>query len=128
MSSVGVSSEMIQAIKELAGGVLLVSGTLFCVLGVYGMLRLPDTYNRIHAAGKVMTFGAGAVLLSLLFLTPGRAGIKATATALFLLFTAPVVSHVLARAAYRQGVPLASEPVRDDLAEDSSSEGNQTPG
>lgn len=106
---------------ELIGVAFLVSGTLFCVLGVYGMVRLPDIYNRLHAAGKVMTFGAGGVMLSVLFLAPPRAGLKGLATAAFLLLTAPMVTHVLARAAYRLGVPLAPETVRDDLAEDGTS-------
>jgi multicomponent Na+:H+ antiporter subunit G len=103
---------------EAVGVVLLVSGTVFCVLGVYGMHRLPDFYNRVHAAGKILTFGAGGVLLALLFLAPPRAGLKGLATAVFLLLTAPVVSHVLARAAYRLRVPLGPAAVRDDLAAD----------
>jgi multicomponent Na+:H+ antiporter subunit G len=105
---------------EVVGTVLLLVGTVFCVLGVYGLLRLPDLYNRLHAGAKVATFGAGGVLLSLLFLAPPQAGFKGLATALFLLLTAPLVTHVLARAAYRLRVPLADEPVRDDLAEDRS--------
>lgn len=105
-------------VRDVLGMVLLISGTAFCVLGVYGMIRLPDIYNRIHSAGKVMTFGAGAVLLSLLFLAERKAGIKGLATGVFLLLTAPVVSHVLGRAAYRMGVPLGTRAVRDDLAED----------
>ena len=109
---------MVALLIKSIGVFLLISGTVFCVLGVYGMVRLPDIYNRLHAAGKVMTFGAGGVLLSLLFLVPSRAGIKGLATAAFLLLTAPVVTHVLARAAYRAGVPLAPESGRDDLAED----------
>ncbi|MBI3976731.1 MAG: hypothetical protein HY331_00970 [Chloroflexi bacterium] len=36
----------------------------------------------------------------------------------FLLVTAPVVSHVLARTACRAGVSLGPHAVRDDLAED----------
>src|SRR3990172_1597628 len=104
------------ALAEIIGTLLLVSGAAFCALGVYGMMRLPDIYNRLHAAGKVMTFGAGGVLLSLLFLAPPRAGLKGLATAAFLILTAPAVTHVLARAAYRLGVPLAPQTGRDDLA------------
>lgn len=109
---------MVAYVVQALGAALLVSGTAICVLGVYGMIRLPNVYNRIHAAGKVMTFGAGAVLLSVLLLGQPRAGIKALAAAVFLLLTAPAVSHVLGAAAYRIGVPLSSEPVRDDLAQD----------
>lgn len=109
---------MLTLLADIVGGFLLISGTVFCILGVYGLLRLPDTYNRLHAAGNVLTFGAGGVLLSLLFLAPSKAGLKGLATATFILFTAPVVTHVLARIAYRLGVPLAPETTRDDLAED----------
>lgn len=103
---------------DLIGAVFLLVGTVFCVLGVYGLLCLPDLYNRLHAGGKVATFGAGGVLLSLLFLAPSQAGIKGMATAIFLLLTAPLVTHILARAAHRLHVPLADVSERDDLAED----------
>lgn len=100
------------------GVVLLLFGTVFCALGVYGMIRLPDIYSRVHAAGKVTTFGAGAVMLSLFFLTSTRAGIKGLATSMFLLLTAPVISHTLTRTTHRLGLPLSVEPVMDDLTED----------
>lgn len=109
---------MVASLTDPIGGALLISGTAFCILGVYGLSHLPDTYNRLHAGGIVLTFGAGGVLLSLLFLASSKAGIKGLATAAFLLLTAPVVTHVLARAAYHLGVPLAPQTERDDLAED----------
>lgn len=109
---------MIDLLATLAGLALLLAGTLFCILGVYGMLRLPDIYNRLHATSAVITFGAGGVLLSLVFLAPPRASLKGIATSAFLLLTAPMVTHTLSRAAYRLGIPLAPRSVRDDLAED----------
>jgi multicomponent Na+:H+ antiporter subunit G len=101
-----------------AGAILLGSGTLFCVLGVVGVMRMPDVYNRIHAAGMVITLGAGSVFLSLLFLAPAEAGLRGLATALFLSLTAPMATHVLARTAYRHGSPLTEQTVCDHLAED----------
>lgn len=110
---------MLDFLLNIAGILFLVTGTIFCVLGVYGMVTLPDTYNRLHATGKVLTFGGGAVALSLLFLaTSPRMGLKGFAVGVFLLLTGPVVTHVLARAAYRVRVPIAPNTVRDDLAED----------
>lgn len=114
---------MLTVVGEVIGASLLVFGTLFCVLGVYGMVRLPDTYNRLHAAGKVMTFGAGGVLLAIVFVDAGPARLKGLTTAAFLLLTAPVVTHVLGRLAYRSGLPLGAGAVRDDLAEDRSRRG-----
>lgn len=113
---------MLAIILQTMGMLLLATGTAFCVLGVSGVLRLPDIYNRLHAAAVVLTFGAGLILLSVLFLVGSRAGLKALATAAFLLLTAPMVTHVLLRTAYRQGMPLAAEQVRDDLAEDTDGE------
>lgn len=108
----------IALVRDVAGVALLVTGTFFCVLGVYGMMRLPDIYNRLHATGATITLGAGSVLLSLLLLGPPGAGMKGLATAAFLLLTAPLVTHVLARAAYHLGEPLAAVSIRDDLRAD----------
>lgn len=103
-------------VAAVVGALFLVTGTAFCVLGVYGVVRMPDVYTRLHATGAVITIGAAGVLTALLFLAPERAGLKALATAAFLMLTAPMVTHVLARAAYRSGVPLGTASVRDDLA------------
>ncbi|MDQ4075863.1 MAG: monovalent cation/H(+) antiporter subunit G [Chloroflexota bacterium] len=116
---------MTDLLIQLAGVALLITGTLFCILGVYGMFRLPDIYNRLHATAMALTLGAGGILLSLLFLAPLRAGLKGLTTAIFLLLTAPMVTHTLSRAAYRLGIPLASHSVRDDLAEDQRAAGGE---
>jgi multicomponent Na+:H+ antiporter subunit G len=34
---------------DLAGGLLLVAGTAFLLLGGLGLVRMPDIYNRIQA-------------------------------------------------------------------------------
>jgi multicomponent Na+:H+ antiporter subunit G len=107
---------MLDEAIRIVGLTLLGAGTFFCVLGVYGVMRLPDLYNRLHAAGMVMTMGAGCVFLSLLFVGAPQAGLKGVVTAAFLALTAPMVTHVLARTAYHQGVPLAEETLRDELA------------
>ena len=45
------------------------------------------------------------------------AAVRVALVCVFLLLTAPVASHLIARAAYRAGVPLAPETVVDELAE-----------
>jgi multicomponent Na+:H+ antiporter subunit G len=106
------------AVVHGIGIVLLLTGTAFCVIGIVGVMRMPDFYNRIQAAGIVITMGAGCVFLSLLFLAESRAGIKGVATAAFLALTSPMVAHVLARTAYRAEVRMTGESVCDELAED----------
>jgi multicomponent Na+:H+ antiporter subunit G len=101
-------------IGEVAGLILLGTGVFFSAVGIIGIIRLPDVYTRIHASGKVSTLGIISLLAGTALMMP-EATLKLIVLALFLLTTAPVASHAIAAAAYRQGVPRAGA-VRDDLA------------
>ncbi|MCI3953363.1 MAG: sodium:proton antiporter, partial [Burkholderiales bacterium] len=50
---------------DIASGVLLVVGGLFCIVGGVGLLRMPDFYTRVHAASVTDTLGVGLILLGL---------------------------------------------------------------
>lgn len=99
---------------QVIGLLLLWFGVVFCVLGVLGMVRMPDIYARLHATGKVATVGLFGIVLGAVFLMP-ELTLKAIALLAFLIFTLPVGSHAIALAAYRRGIPM-KDPVRDDLA------------
>jgi multicomponent Na+:H+ antiporter subunit G len=94
---------------EAIAALLMILGVTFCVLGIYGLFRLDDLYNRLHAAGLIVTLGASSIMLALLLIGPPQAGIKGMATALFLLFTGPLVTHVLARTAYAKGARVGQD-------------------
>ncbi len=104
------------AFFEIAGHVFLLIGASFCVIGAIGIVRMPDFYSRIHAAGVTDTFGAGFTLLGLTFYAgPSQEAAKLLIALAFLWMTAPVASHALAKAAYAQGIrfdPESSEPGR----------------
>jgi monovalent cation/proton antiporter MnhG/PhaG subunit len=102
---------------HLLGMLLLIIGTAGSLIGVLGVARMPDFHTRLQAAGMVITFGAGGVLLGVMVLSGPPASLKALATAGFLVLTAPMVTHVLARTAYRMGVG-AGTGAPDELAED----------
>jgi len=102
------------SLGELIAIVGVVIGVFFSVVGVIGMIRLPDVYTRIHASGKVSTLGLFGVLLATAALQPEQA-LKAVVLFVFLLLTAPVASHAIASAAHRQGV-ARENCARDDLA------------
>lgn len=99
---------------EGIGVALIWVGIFFSVVGVLGIMRMPDVYCRLHSSGKVSTVGIAGLLAGGAVLLP-EITLKAVALALFLVITAPVASHAIAAAAYRQGVPRAN-CVRDDLA------------
>ena len=95
----------------------IVGGIFFIVVGSIGLIRMPDIYTRLHAAGMTDTMGAGLLLLGLSF----QAGLTLITVRLmmiwaFLLFTSPIGTHALARAALHGKV----EPFRVDLGGDES--------
>ena len=47
----------------MIANIFLVLGGLFYLLGGLGILRMPDTFNRIQAGTKATTLGAFALLL-----------------------------------------------------------------
>jgi multicomponent Na+:H+ antiporter subunit G len=100
-------------LRELLGLAALFFGVAFSVIGVVGMLRLPDVYTRLHASGKVSTLGLWGILLGAALLLEGVLP-RALALAVFLVLVQPIASHAIAAAARRSGVPLALN-FRDDM-------------
>lgn len=106
-----------ESLSELAGGFLLVAGACFLLFGGLGILRMPDIYNRIQAGAKTTTLGTLLILAGAAVLHPDW-GWKLLLIGLFLLFTNPLSSQVLARAAHRGGIAKTPETMVDKLAED----------
>ncbi len=102
-----------QLLVSLAGLFFLWVGVAFSVLGVLGLIRLPDVYCRLHASGKVSTMGLFGLLFGASVLVPNLAP-KAIALAIFMIISSPVSTHAIAMAAYRMGVPMQNS-TRDDL-------------
>ncbi len=85
---------------DLLSGLALLGGVLFALIGGVGLLRLPDFYTRLHAAGVTDTLGVGLILLGLML----QAGwtlvtVKLLLILLLLWFTGPIAAHALVRAA-----------------------------
>jgi multicomponent Na+:H+ antiporter subunit G len=81
----------------IIGAFMLIFGTFFFIVGVIGILRLPDVYTRLHASGKVATLGLFALLVGGGLITPEFMP-RLLLVGLFYLLTAPVASHVIALA------------------------------
>lgn len=90
---------------EIIGLFVLFGGIAFCGIGVLGMMRMPDLYCRLHAAGKVGTVGLCGILVGAAFIMPSAA-LKLIALALFAILTLPVSTHAIAAAAHRYGIPI----------------------
>ena len=93
-------------------------GIAFMTVAGIGLLRMPDLPTRMHASSKAGTLGAALVLAAVaLHFGDAAIAVRVAVVCVFLLLTAPVASHVIARAAYRTGVPLSPETVIDELEE-----------
>ena len=89
---------------------LIACGALLGMVGGIGLIRLPDFYCRLHAAGVTDTGGA-TLFLTGLMLQSGLSliTIKLLAILFFLLVTSPTATHALAAAALSDG----PEPLLD---------------
>jgi multicomponent Na+:H+ antiporter subunit G len=87
--------------------ILLSLGVLFLLLGAIGILRFPDCYTRMHAAGKCDTLGALLVVSGLAFYHGvSLESAKILFIAVFIFLTSPTATHAIARAALRRELPL----------------------
>ena len=105
--------------NETIGFIFIAVGLAFDFFGCLGLVRFPDVYNRLHSSIKCVTLGTSSILFGL-FLYKGftATGIKALLCIVFLVLTAPVSAHVLARSAHKSGVKLCKESVCDKYEED----------
>lgn len=107
-----------ETIADIASWLFLIPGCALLVIGALGILRLPDVFARVHAAGIIDTLGIGLIILGLAF----QAGwtllaVKLLFVLAFVFFTSPTTTHALMRAALHGGVkPI----VHDDQGGESS--------
>lgn len=89
---------------------LLLGGGLVGILGGIGLLRFPDFYSRLHAAGMTDTLCALMIIAGLILQSGFTLlSLKLALILLFLLFTSPTASHALARAALTDGLKPEGE-------------------
>lgn len=102
-------------LRYLIATLAVLVGTFFSLVGIIGLVRLPDVYARMHATGKVATFGVVLLTVAAVFATP-LAWSKAVVLIVLLILVGPVVSHAISSASYRIGLPM-KQALRDDLAD-----------
>ena len=102
--------------RDVLSAVLLLGGALSCLLGAVGLLRLPDLPARLQAATKPQTLGLVLVLLGTALRVELASAVTLVLVVLFQVITAPVVSQIVGRAAYRSGGVAEEALVVDELA------------
>lgn len=101
------------ALRMGLAGVSIFTGLFFLFAGTLGVLRLPDFYTRIHAAGMTDTLGAEMILLGLIIQSGfSLMTVKLLFVAFFLLLTGPTATHAVANAAHHAGLKPQLGPYR----------------
>lgn len=78
---------------------LVVSG-VFGFVGSYGLIKLKNTLQRLHAPTKATTLGVGGVLIaSMIFFyaEKGHVSVHELLITLFLFLTAPITANFIAK-------------------------------
>jgi len=103
--------------SDLIATLAIVLGTAFGLLSAVGILRMPDVYIRLQVASKASSLGIALLMLGVAaHFGELSVTVRALLVVLFLFMTAPVAAHVIGRAAYLTGVPLAPGSEPDELA------------
>jgi multicomponent Na+:H+ antiporter subunit G len=105
------------SVVELLTVLVAAIGVFFMVVSSVGLVRLPDLYTRVHAAGKAGTLGIIGVLagVGVYYITNLTVVVEMIALIAFFFLTAPVAAHMLDRAAYLRGIKPMDGTSPNDL-------------
>ncbi len=104
-------------VADVVSAFLMLFGALSCLLGAIGLVRLPDLPARLQAATKPQTLGLSLILLGTALRVELASAVTLVLVVLFQVITAPVISQLVGRAAYRSGGFPDDTLVVDELAE-----------
>lgn len=90
---------------DILSALTLGAGSLLCLSGGIGLLRLPDFFCRLHASSLNETLGTPLILCGLaLQMAPSLETVKLVFIGLFILLANPTATHALSRAALHAGL------------------------
>lgn len=96
---------------------LVLTGAAFSLLAGIGIVRMPDLYMRMQSATKAGTLGVACIVLAAaVHFATASAIVEASLIILFLFATAPIATHLIARASYDSGIRLWHRTSRNDLS------------
>lgn len=88
--------------RPYIGGLLCLTGAVLATVGTIGVIRFPDFYTRLHAAGVTDTLAMTLLLAGMAFLpeTSWPVALKLLCIWLFMILTCPTACHAIAHAAH----------------------------
>lgn len=112
---------MIRDLVPWIADALVILGVAVMTIGVYGVIRMPDIYTRLHAASKSVFLGVMSFVLASVVTGDSAIVWRVILIGAVLLLTTPVASHAIGRGAYlereRMRTPGAIDESGRHLAE-----------
>lgn len=105
-----------QLVLDILSWAFIMAGGGFMITGAIGVIRMPDFYTRLHAAGMTDTMGASFLIFGMLMQAGfSLSGVKLVLIMLFIVITSPIATHALINAAYmaKTGIRLAPDQTND---------------
>ena len=99
----------LNALREGLTAAAMLGGAFFMFVTGLGLLRFPDVYTRMHAAGKAGTIGVALLILAPVFFFAGSepfVSLRGTLAIVFQFLTTPSATYLLAHACYATRYPL----------------------
>jgi multicomponent K+:H+ antiporter subunit G len=103
---------------EFLASAMLIIGGVFLLIGSVGLARLPDFLMRLHAPTKATTLGIGTLLLASMIIFSIRQGypsIHEFMITVFIIITAPITAHMLAKVALHLQLELKNNTRNKEL-------------
>ncbi|MGF1694070.1 monovalent cation/H(+) antiporter subunit G [Vibrio kyushuensis] len=97
----------------------VLTGAMLMLLASLGLNRMPDLLTRMHATTKAGALGVGLIVVGfcIVFWDDTSIVVRAMAVVAFVIVTAPIAAHVLARTSYFVGVHVWDGTVKDAIKE-----------
>lgn len=100
-------------VAELLISFALVVSGVFGFVGSYGLVKLKDPLQRLHAPTKATTLGVGGVLVASMiyfYAKTGQISVHELLISLFLFLTAPITANFIAKAYLARNVRAEDLP------------------
>ena len=92
-------------IKDIITVIFFFIGSMSIIIGACVLIKLPDVFSRIHAAGMIDTGGTAFFLLGMIIQSGwSLITVKLILIGIFIFFTSPVTSHVTANLARQKKI------------------------
>lgn len=121
----GERGKLLEMIINILSILLMAAGLFFFLGAVVGIVRFPDFYTRMHAAGKGDTLSTilitGALALQVLHnfdwahWTDLLVVIKIMAIGILIMLTSPTSTHALMQAGYDDGIEPVTRPKKKGI-------------